>query len=294
MPINFDALLGITDAALLAMLHEDIAFGDLTTSVLGIGDQPGRLSCHARQAMTACATEEACRLFTLMGATAQCRVCSGSTVAAGTLLLTATGSAAQLHLAWKTAQTLIEWASGIASKANAIVTAAHPVAVACTRKNTPGTKAMSAKAVRSGGARLHRLGLSETLLIFREHRCFLNETPQETVNRLKAVEPEKKIVVEVDTIEEGLQWSRAGVDVLQLEKFPSKAVAECTQALRRDGWRGLMAVGGGIDEHNAAEYVAAGANLLITSAPYHAGLRDVQVDFKPGVLARKSNKGLAA
>ena len=54
-----------------------------------------------------------------------------------------------------------------------------------------------AKAVRAGGARLHRLGLSESLLIFEEHRLFIDADPAQTIARLKRLEPEKMIVVEV-------------------------------------------------------------------------------------------------
>ena len=137
----------------------------------------------------------------------------------------AEGSAAQLHRAWKTAQTLVEWASGIASSAAAIVAEASGVAVACTRKNVPGTKAMSVKAVKAGGAVMHRLGLSETLLLFAEHRLFLDEAPAQTVARLRRAQPEKKIVVEVGDGAEALRWAQAGADVLQLEKFSPAAVA---------------------------------------------------------------------
>lgn len=145
----------------------------------------------------------------------------------GTALLEATGPVAALHRTYKSVQVLMEWAGGIASAAAAIVAAAGGVPVACTRKNVPGTRALSAKAVRAGGARLHRLGLSETLLVFDEHRLFLDEDPTTTILRLKAAEPEKKIVVEVAEVDEALRWAQAGADVLQLEKFAPERVAAC-------------------------------------------------------------------
>jgi molybdenum transport protein len=155
------------------------------------------------------------------------------------------------------------------------------VPVACTRKNVPGTKAISVKAVRAGGATMHRLGLSETLLVFHEHRLFLNETPAATVARLRAAEPEKKVVVEVADVPEALCWASAGTDVLQLEKFTPQDVAACREALAEIGLRPLLAAAGGISASNAAAYVKAGAELLVTSAPYTAPPRDVQVDFQP-------------
>jgi len=265
----------LNDTALQALLDDDAPCGDLTTESLGIGSQPARLEFRARQAMTVCASEEAVRLFELAGARARLVVHSGNSVVAGELILDAEGSTADLHRAWKTAQVLVEWASGIASATASIVAAAGGVAVACTRKNVPGTKTLSAKAVKAGGGIMHRLGLSESLLVFAEHRLFLDETPAQTLQGLRRAQPEKKIVVEVGSRDEAQAWADA--DVLQLEKFSPEAVAALSAALGES--RPLLAAAGGINAGNAAAYVAAGADLLVTSAPYTAAPKDVQVNF---------------
>lgn len=271
----------LSDPELLALLHDDVPCGDLTTHALRMGSQPAHLVFQARQAMTVCATEEAVRLFELAGAHARLVAVSGAALPAGQTLLEAHGSAATLHRAWKTAQTLVEWASGIASGTAAIVAAAGGVAVACTRKNVPGTKALSAKAVLAGGGVMHRLGLSETLLVFHEHRQYLDEAPADTVARLRRSQPEKKIVVEVGNLDEARRWAEAGADVLQLEKFTPEAVSACRQALLLNTLQRapLLAAAGGVRADNAASYVAAGADFLVTSAPYTAPPRDVQVVF---------------
>jgi molybdenum transport protein len=206
---------------------------------------------------------------------------SGNALQVGDLILEATGTATQLHAAWKTAQTLVEWASGIATATAEIVAAANGVAVACTRKNVPFTKSLSVKAVLSGGATMHRLGLSETLLIFAEHRLFTNEAPAQTVARLRRGQPEKKIVVEVGSVQEALVWAQGGAEVLQLEKFTPEALSACRKALDTLGAvpRTLLAAAGGVRAENAAAYVSCGADLLVTSAPYTAPPRDVQVNF---------------
>jgi molybdenum transport protein len=266
-----------SDFQLRCLLDDDAGGGDLTTDALGIGSQTGRIEFFARQPMTACCTEEAARMFELAGARAEMLCASGTAAPAGTPLLRATGDATSLHRAWKATQILVEWASGIASSAAAIVAAAKDVPVACTRKNAPGTKALSIKAVRAGGAIMHRMGLSETLLVFAEHRIFLDEPPEQTIARLKRRQPEKKVVVEVATPDEALVWARAGADVLQLEKFSPEQVAE-SRATTAD-FRVVLAAAGGINAGNAAAYVQAGADLLVTSAPYTAPPRDVQVVF---------------
>lgn len=270
-------MLRISDATLERMLAEDLPYGDLTTSSLGIADRPGRMTFAARAAMTACCTEEAERLLRLCGCKTSLHVASGTDVGAGTLLLSAEGPAAALHGGWKISQNLIEAASGIAGRARRIVQAARAVtpavAVACTRKNFPGAKDVSIKAILAGGAVPHRLGLSETILIFPEHRVFLKgENP---IPALRAHHPEKKVVAEVATIADALELAAAGADVLQLEKFEPAAVADLLARLPRP--RPLIAAAGGINEDNAAAYAATGADILVTSAPYAAKPADVKV-----------------
>lgn len=269
----------LNDEELSRLLQDDAPCGDLTTESLAIGASAGRLEFTARGPMVACGTEEAVRLFALAGAGVHLLAASGTALGAGEKLLIAEGTAAQLHRAWKTAQTLVEWASGIANSAAAIVSAAGDVAVACTRKNVPGTKTMSVKAVKAGGAVMHRLGLSETLLLFAEHRLFLDEAPGQTVARLRRIQPEKKIVVEVSDGAEALLWAQAGADVLQLEKFSPATVADCRRAIDAMSTRPLLAAAGGVRADNAAAYVAAGADLLVSSAPFAAPPCDVQVHF---------------
>ena len=270
------------DHELHRLLTEDVPFGDLTTESLGNATQPGRISFFARDSMVVCGVEEAARLFQLCGAQTEIRSPSGSLAATDTLLLEASGSAGALHRAWKVAQTLMEWSAGIATSAAAIVAAArrgHPDAiVAGSRKNVPGTRRLAVKAFHAGGAVMHRNGLSETLLVFAEHRQFLGgESPTETLARLRRQCPEKRVVVEVANPAEALDWAAA--DVLQLEKFSPAAVAEVAMGLAGRGASTVIAAAGGIHAGNAEDYARAGARVLVTTAPHLAPPRDVQVRF---------------
>jgi molybdenum transport protein len=274
------------DAALNALLEDDVPFGDLTTHLLGIGAKPGRMTFCARESMVVAAVEDAARLLERAGCTVTCAAGSGERLPAGGPILNAAASAAALHQGWKMAQLMIEVASGIATATRGIVEAARAVdanaAVAGTRKTVPGAKALSLAALIAGGAVPHRLGLSETILVFAEHRAFLgDESPAETVARLKRGAPEKTVVVEVATVEEGVQWAEAGADVIQAEKFPVEAVAELARRLKAAGAPAIIAAAGGINAATAGAYVAAGARVIVTSAPYSAKPLDVAVRIEP-------------
>ena len=152
--------------------------------------------------------------------------------------------------------------------------------LACTRKNFPGTRALVAKAVHAGGAISHRLGLSETLLVFPEHRLFVEKaTLPEAFARLKLANPEKKLVAEAKDIEEALFLAGSGADVLQLERFTPEELAECRRVLKARALEALLAPAGGVTRQNAVAYAQAGADFLVSSAPYFAPPRDVEVRF---------------
>ena len=275
----------LDDQQLLALYHEDVPFGDLTTTSLALEQSSGQITFSARYDMCCSGIEEAERLLQLKGLTTERYVSSGNQVKAGTLLLSGAGSSKMALALWKITQNLMEWSGGIATAASSLVNAAKQenpdIHVACTRKNTPGTKAMSLKAVRNGGATIHRCGLSESILIFAEHCQFTNAEPEELLKRARSNSPELNRTAEVDSIEQAILWAKAGVEILQLEKFSPEKVQQCKQALLALGLTPLIGAAGGINAANAAEYATSGADLLITSWPYQARPKDIQVRFHP-------------
>jgi len=278
-------MLTIPDDELRRWLAEDVPHGDLTTHALGIGSHHGRIRFEARQAMVAACSEEAGRIMALAGADMIECVPSGTALQTSGLLLAAQGRAATLHAGWKVAQTLLETAGGIAAAAQAIVEAVRQinseVVVACTRKSLPGTRALSIKAILSGGAVPHRLGLSETILVFAQHRTFTGGASFPTIiDRLRRRVPEKKIVVEADTLAEAVAIADAGADIVQFDKASPAEIAALRRHCATRTPRPLVAAAGGIQAANAADYARAGADVIVTSSPYTARPLDVKVTME--------------
>ena len=266
----------ISRAEIERLLAEDVPAGDLTTEALGIGHHSGRMTFTARHDMVLAGVEVAAKMMDALAVSLNAS--DGDWLPAGTPILEASGRAGELHRAWKAAQTLLEILSGIATATRALVEASTPVPVATTRKTVPGARALSQLAVRAGGGILHRHGLSETILVFPEHRAFLGgESLPDIAARLRRTQPEKALTVEVGTIDEAVEAAVSGFDVVQLEKFTPDAVAELVGRLPERVKRARLAAAGGIDPSNAAAYVAAGADLIVTSWPYTARPRDVAV-----------------
>lgn len=264
------------------LLFDDAPHGDLTTDLLGIASEPGLMTFSARKPMVLALAAEAAAIIEMAGAQVEQVSRDGEALRAGMEILRARGPAGALLRGWKVAQTLVEIWSGVATAAREIVesarTAAPDICVACTRKNTPGVKDFSAAAVRAGGAVMHRLGLSETVLVFPEHLGFLPDEPLErTVARLRKNAPEKRLVIEAGDVDEAFRAAQAGFDVIQAEKFKPDDIARLVERVSALQNRPTIAAAGGVNAGNAADYARAGADMLVTSAPYWAAPRDVSV-----------------
>jgi molybdenum transport protein len=276
----------VTDADIERFIAEDVPFGDLTTRSLGLDMRACAMAFKAGADQTACCGEEAGRILARLGCRVHDIVPSGTKSPKGALLLRAEGPAGGILAGWKVAQTLMEYAGGIATGAAAIVAAARAVnpkaVVACTRKTFPGTKSIAIKAIVAGGAVAHRLGLSDSILVFPEHVALLEDGGLAgALGALRSHCPERKLVVEVTSTDEAEAAARAGADVVQLEKFPPAQVAEVVARLAPI--KGVVvAAAGGVNGANAADYARAGAHVLVTSAPYWAKPVDVKVTIGPG------------
>jgi molybdenum transport protein len=273
-----------THSELERLLADDIPFGDLTTDQLGLANASGRMDFAARGPMVAALTDAAARLLEIAGARVTVFARDGDVLAAGAPILSARGPAPALLRGWKVAQTLIEIWAGVASAARDIVEEARAgapdICVACTRKNTPGTKKFAAAAVEAGGAVMHRLGLSETVLVFPEHLAFLpGVTLEEIATKLRRQLPEKKLALEVKSHDQALAAAHARFHLIQAEKFSPAEIARLAGALRGVHGRPLLAAAGGVKRDNARAYAEAGADILVTSSPYSAPPKDVAVTF---------------
>ena len=277
----------ISDSDIERFIEEDVPYGDLTTHLLGIGGKPGRISFTTREETILCGTEEAARLLQKCGATVTACMPSGTKLSSGTEFLAAEGSAEALHAGWKVALNLLEYASGIASRTGRIVEKCRTVnpvlSVVTTRKSFPGTKRIAIKAIIAGSALPHRLGLSETVLVFKQHTAFFGglEAFLGSVAELKLKAHESKIIIEADTCEEALLIARSGADVVQLDKITPAGLAETVAAIRAANPNILISAAGGINEANAAEYAATGIDIIVLSSVYFGKPSDIGAAIIP-------------
>ncbi|EDX77550.1 modD protein [Coleofasciculus chthonoplastes PCC 7420] len=267
------------------LIQEDVPYFDLTTQVLGIGDRTGTIRFTTRTKTVLACTEESASILRQVGAEVIAILATGQILDAGVPFLSATGNAAALHLAWKPAQNLLEYACGVATKTYNLVQLAQAanqdVMLYTTRKVIPGTKPIAVKAILAGGAYPHRLGVSETVLIFQQHLNFLGGIDSfiQQLPVIKRQVKEKKVIVEVKDMATAFKLATSGIDGIQFDKVNAEALAEAISQIKSINPTLITLAAGGINDANIANYAATGVDGLVLTAPYYAQPADIQVEM---------------
>ncbi|MCL2234980.1 MAG: ModD protein [Defluviitaleaceae bacterium] len=280
----------ITMEEIERIIKEDVPYIDLTSHSLGIGREMGQITYFTREDGVVCGAEEVAMVFQRLNIQINDFLASGSAIKGGDVLISGTGKAADLHMAWKVGQNILDNCSAIATKTRRMmdaVKAVNPnVAVLTTRKHFPGTKSLMVKGVMAGGANPHRLGISETVLIFKQHLEFIGglDGLRAKMPNLKAECCEKKIIVEAVDFDEARRLCDIGADGVQFDKTPAADLKKWVTSLRADYPCVTLLAAGGINPQNAAEYAETGVDGLVTSSLYNAKALDIGVEIR-----RKTN-----
>jgi len=276
-------MIHFTEYEIDRLIEEDLPYFDLTTDSLSIDDIDAIMTFTAREGLVVSCSEEVARILRKLGAYYVEIVSSGNSIESSEVIVRAEGKAGSLHRSWKVCQNILEYACGIATYTNLMVKEAGDVPLFTTRKSQPGFKKIALKSVMSGGAHPHRLGLSETFLIFQNHRNLLKEKVLlKKIRELqKSSMAEKQIAVEVDSFEDALTFAKVGVHLFQLEKFPVETLSKVVTILKESYPDIRLFATGGIKLENAKEYAKTGVDGLITTAPYYyANPADIKVSIE--------------
>lgn len=279
-----------SDARIDAFIEEDVPYIDLTCEVLGIRNQPGEMEYFTRESCVLAGIDVARRIMRNLDCEVLTSGNDGQMVSAGQTFFTVRGAAVDLHAAWKACLNVFDHLSAVATKTRSMVDAAHAVNPACeiltTRKSMPGAKDLLTCAVMAGGAFPHRLGLSETVLVFEQHLAFFGGFDRfvEELPRIKARCVEKKLFVEADA-QRAIALAKAsadgnGADGIQLDKVAVGDLTDLVKRLREIDPRIAIIAAGGINPQNAGAYAACGVDGLATTAPFTAKPVDMSVRMR--------------
>ncbi|MGH6800270.1 MAG: carboxylating nicotinate-nucleotide diphosphorylase, partial [Methylocella sp.] len=157
-----------------AALLEDLGrAGDLTTDAIVPAGAAARAVLVARETGVVAGLDLAKLAFELIdpNIAIQVEVDDGAIVMPGGVIARVNGPARGILTGERTALNFLGHLSGIASATASIVAAVRgtKAKIVCTRKTTPGLRAVEKYAVRAGGGANHRFGLDDAILIKDNH-----------------------------------------------------------------------------------------------------------------------------
>src|SRR5690606_38492183 len=204
----------------------------------------------------------------------------GDRIASGDTVLEVSGDARAILAAERVALNLACRLSGIATATAALVDAAtpHQARIACTRKTTPGLRALEKQAVKAGGGANHRFGLDDAVLIKDNHIAVAGGVKTAIERARAAVGHLVKIEVEVDTLEQLDEVLPVGVDVVLLDNMSPEQLRE---AVRRVDGRAITEASGRINASTVQAVAAAGVDVISAGWLTHsAPILDLGLDVR--------------
>jgi nicotinate-nucleotide pyrophosphorylase (carboxylating) len=205
----------------------------------------------------------------------------GASVEKGMKVMTIAGPARAVLTGERTALNFVGRLSGIATVTADYVrhTAGTRMRICCTRKTTPGLRALEKYAIRCGGGFNHRFGLDDAILIKDNHIAVAGgvrlvlERARATTGHLVKVE------IEVDTLDQLREVLDTGLaDVVLLDNMD---IATLREAVKLASGRVVLEASGGLTFSSIAAIAATGVDYASSGALTHSAPNfDVALDIE--------------
>lgn len=282
-PHAFLSPLAVEEAVIRALAEDLGRAGDITSVATVPADLSGRAVVAARQAGIISGLPLLEAAFRKLDGNVKlsAHVRDGAAVAATTALMTVEGNARALLAAERTALNFVTHLSGIATATAMFVrlVAGTAARVCCTRKTTPGLRALQKYAVRCGGGFNHRFGLDDAVLIKDNHIAVAGGIAPVLARARAAVGHMVRIEIEVDTLEQlGEVLDAGGADVVLLDNMDPSTLAKAVATV---AGRLVTEASGNITHATAAAVAATGVDYLSSGAITHSSVNlDIGLDIE--------------
>ncbi len=272
------------DEAVMRALDEDLGRAGDVTSIATIPERtPARAVMVARQAGAIAGLPLAVAAFHALSPDIQidANARDGDAVAKGAKLLTMSGPARAILAGERTALNFVGRLSGVATLTASYVKQAEgtKLRICCTRKTTPGLRALEKYAVRCGGGFNHRFGLDDAILIKDNHIAVAGGV-KAVLQRARAHAGHLvKIEIEVDTLDQLRDVLATGqADVVLLDNMD---IATLKEAVKIAGGKVVLEVSGGVTLASIAEIAKTGVDYASSGALTHSAPNfDVALDIE--------------
>ncbi len=246
------------------LLAEDIGSGDVTSNA--VLNPEAKLSAHmaTRQPLVAAGLDLAAALFHKLDpdAAIDLLVTDGEGAPSGAFLMRIEGNARSLLAGERAALNLVQHLSGIATLTRAYVEAIEGTGAVLldTRKTIPLLRRLEKYATRLGGARNHRMGLYDAILIKDNHIAAAGSLKAAVSGALSAaLETGMRVEVECDSLKQAKAAIEAGAGRLLLDNM---GPSELKEAVRLYKGRADLEASGGVNLDNIRQIAESGVDFI--------------------------------
>src|ERR1700742_3019997 len=272
------------DEAVHRALDEDLGrAGDVTSIATIPEDTPARAVLVTRHAGVIAGLPLAVAIFQKLSPDVriEAHARDGAVVAQGLQVLTINGPARAVLAGERTALNFVGRLSGIATLTADYVrhTAGTKLRICCTRKTTPGMRALEKYAIRCGGGFNHRFGLDDAILIKDNHVAVAGGV-RPVLERARAHAGHLvKIEIEVDTLTQLREVLDSGLaDVVLLDNMD---IPTLTEAVKLAQGRVVLEASGGVTQASFAKIAATGVDYASSGTLTHSAPNlDVALDIE--------------
>lgn len=242
--MNIDKVKKIIEDA----LYEDIFTGDITTDNLIDEKTIKTAIITAKEDGILCGIDIAIMTFKNLNSNLEFEKLKedGDKILKGEKILIIKGSAKAILKAERVALNFLQRMSGIATKTRKYVDVLdnENIKLVDTRKTTPNLRILEKYAVKIGGAKNHRFGLYDLVMI-KDNHIKASGGIKNAVEKIKNnLSHAYKIEVETTNIKEVKEAIDAKVDIIMLDNMDNKMIKEASVIIDK---KAVIEVSGGID-----------------------------------------------
>ncbi len=262
-------------------LEEDWGFGDWTTDICIPEDATAYARIIAKEPTLVSGLEVARAVFYRVDPklTVTLKAKNGDYVEKGVELIHIEGNARSILKGERVALNFLQRMCGISTLTREFVNAivGTKAQLLDTRKTTPGLRLLEKTATVVGGARNHRLCLTDGVIVKENHIRAAGGITKAVERLLESLPPTLKIEVETTNLDEVQEALDAGADLIMLDNM---SLSEMTMAVRTVRGRALLEASGNVRLDTVKAIAETGVDFISTGAIIHsARWRDLSLLF---------------
>jgi nicotinate-nucleotide pyrophosphorylase (carboxylating) len=259
------------DPIISRALEEDWGYGDWTTDLCVPADKVSRARIISREDIVVAGIDVAAAVFKRVDASldVRCVAKNGERAKSNDLLLEVSGNARSILKAERVALNFLGRMCGIATVTRSFVDqlSGTKAQLLDTRKTTPGLRLIEKAATVTGGARNHRVGLCDGVIVKENHIRAAGGIKPAVSRLLESLPPTLKIEVETTNLEEVQEALDAGADIIMLDNMN---LAEMSMAVRTVRGRAKLEASGGVKIDTVRKIAETGVDFISTGSTIHS------------------------